>query len=312
MQDALQVDGSNPCLAKPVLSQAVAGWLDKDDIDDRISIRVKSEGDPASHISFVLRKDDKPAAFRQFLQPPAECSDQRAVVALSIALAIDNALLESLGVKPEPIELAETPPQPPPEARPKRRVPRPAPTVTPRPRPKPREPIRVHAFAEAFAALRLLPDPSLGGLAGIDASWPKGLEVRAAAMVTAPTRVEIADSEAELSLAAIRFDGCFRQPLAPLQIRSCAGIASGDVVAEGLGFDRDFGVALRWTAVIGRLDLLLPLGDVVAVNAGLDGVVPLIRSKFRVTDERGGDLATRQMPAAGLGALSGVRITLPE
>ncbi|MCA9598321.1 MAG: hypothetical protein KC776_33645 [Myxococcales bacterium] len=302
LSDALTVEPESACLSRQALADAVSTWLEKSELDDRIAIRVESEGDPPRNVSFVLKKDGKPAAFRQFLDPPKECSDLRAVIALSIALALDNALLTSLGVEPET-------PKPPPAPAP---APRPKSKPSSHPAPPPSPSVEVAAFAEAFAALRLLPEPAFGGLLGLGAAWPVGLEVRLSAMGTAPTRIAISNADAELQLAAARVDGCLRQRLAPVFVRGCAGGAVGHVVAEGVGFDRDFGVALPWTALGARVDVLIPVSPELTATAGVDGTLPLTRSTIRVVDESGGDVASRVMPPAGIAAIVGVSIALPR
>jgi hypothetical protein len=82
----LRLSTVSRCFDRESLAEEVAGWLERNTVDSRVSVRVSGvEGD----LSFTIAMNDEPPLVHRFADLPADCSAQRSAVALSIALAID-------------------------------------------------------------------------------------------------------------------------------------------------------------------------------------------------------------------------------
>ncbi|MDQ3035057.1 MAG: hypothetical protein M3Y87_21800, partial [Myxococcota bacterium] len=100
LADAITVASPDECLERDALVAHVETWLGRASIASELGVVV--EGD-ADEVSFLVTRGGEPIATRRFDRLPRACADRRAALSLAIALAIDAAILESLGIAP-PVE----------------------------------------------------------------------------------------------------------------------------------------------------------------------------------------------------------------
>ncbi|HEU4535200.1 MAG TPA: hypothetical protein VFS00_13825, partial [Polyangiaceae bacterium] len=159
LAEALRVVGGR-CWTSESLVAAVRAWLKRDEVDERLAIEVRHLRGPPERVIFVVRRPGARASERAFSDLRLPCDDQRAAVALSIALSIDATLLsrpEPPPVEP-PAEAAPAPPAPAPAPVPKPPAVEPAARRAPASRARP--PLPVRASVEAGAAFGALPAPA--------------------------------------------------------------------------------------------------------------------------------------------------------
>lgn len=88
--------GPSRCLTKKSIADSLAAWLERDDVDERLSIVVS---DVPDGVRFVVRRDKTLVGERTLEVSSLPCDDVRAAVGLGIASAIDETILTNLGVK---------------------------------------------------------------------------------------------------------------------------------------------------------------------------------------------------------------------
>ncbi len=291
--DALSTEGPTECISRDALAEQVAAWLERREIDARITVQVRVDGSPPDAISFVIKRSGKPVAWRQFLEPPQSCADAKAAVSLAIALAIDATILETLGVVVPPPVPTPTPRPPPP--------PRP-PEPSPAPVPEPPRTLDAGGALEGGALFRVLPATAVSGYGGLWVRWGL-LEVRLGALASFGVETPLGRGTVTTSLAATRLDACFVRAFGAASFRSCAGAATGQLSARGEGYEESRETLVRWTAMALRLGARLPVTGPLAASVALDGFSPVVRPRLVVVDAGGSGLHAEQTPAAG-GALA--------
>jgi hypothetical protein len=309
LTEAIEVS-EGACVTHGELVASVETWLGRGAIDRRIRIIVQ-EAEPGRP-SFVVLREDQPAAERRFRPSRIACPDLRAAVALAIALAIDATILQGL------LEPAPAPPPPPAPGPPPPR-PEPPPAAAPAPkatlgeRPAAAAPDAERSLAGEASALLfvgVLPELAWGG--SIAALVPAGpLSLRAAAWATLTSEVSVGEGSAELGMVAGEVTACVSRDLGSAGLRGCAGGAAGGWSAHGRGFDANRAAAIPWVAAVGGFGLELPVGGGAALVGRIHGYFPLVRPVLEVTDPAGAPLASREAPAAGLGASLGAMVGFP-
>lgn len=278
------------CLAEPALAAQVAGWLGRERFEGELGVRVEADaGSRGATIHIAHRGAD--VASRRFEHLPERCEDRRAVIALAIALALDAALLESLGVAaPEHGERSEptTPARPPAGERP-----------------------ALSLEAEALLFVELLPDVALAGSVAVAALLGEGVRVRLGAIATQRGGAPIASGSAELSLVGGRADGCFGRVVAPsVFVGGCAGAIVGAAFAEGRALLVTRTAEIPWVLAIGRAELRwLPL-DALAFTVGFDAHFAIVRPRLEVGDGAGGIVDARSVPGAGVAIALGAAMVI--
>ena len=311
VSEALTVEGGAECVEKSALVAQVVSWLERDAIDARLTVHVRVDGDPPDAVSFVVKRSGQPAAYRQFLKPPESCTDVRAAVSLAIALAIDATILETLGViapAPEPPAQPEPKPEPKPEPP---AQPEPKPEPPPPPLPPARSPIDVGAALDVVGLLRVLPAPAAGGYGGMWVRWTAGFELGFGVLATLPVETRLGEGTLRTSLVATRIDGCYFRAFEPAVFRSCVGVATGQVLAEGDGFDDSRDTLVRWTALAMRLGARMPVAPPLSIHLDLDGFSPIVRPRLDVLDPSGSRSTSESLPPFGAGIGGGALLTFP-
>lgn len=285
--DALSLEPGATCLEHDRLSEQVVTWLERDELDPRLTVVV--EGDPIEvrSLRFTLRDRGEVIAERAFAPGPSSCDDLHAVVALAIALAVDATVLESVGIGPavspppsvEP--RLDAPPEPEPE--PVRAVLEPTPTLDLSPRPS--RPWTLRAHAHGLLAINAPPTLGGGAAVGIEASWRDRIDLQLGAMATSAAPRAIAEGTLAVTLLAARVDLCAGPQLGRVRPRGCLGALAGNAVAQGRGFDQDGRVVLPWMAVAAGGDVRIAVHRRVALSLGLEGLLSVVQPVFYVRQE---------------------------
>jgi hypothetical protein len=163
LAEAVTVAEGDPCLDAEGLVAHVTTWLGRDRIAAELGVVVETG---AADASFAITRADERTATRRFDDLPTECPDRRAVIALAIALALDAAVLESIG-----IAAPERPPTEPPEDPPPPRAPageRPAFSLE----------------AEGMLLVEVLPELALAGAVSVSALVGAGVRIRGGVVAT--------------------------------------------------------------------------------------------------------------------------------
>lgn len=284
VSDILSLDPGATCLEHDRLTEQVVTWLERDEIDPRLSVVVEGNPTEVHTLRFTLWARGEVIAERVFAPGPSRCQDLHSVVALAIALALDATVLESVGIAASEPEIEPPPPRPPAvpppvvvQAEPR---PDPGPDLTPRERPW-------SWGLHGGGLISIGAPPPLGGGAelGAELSWRKRLDVQLGMIVTSAGPQPIEDATLDITLLAGRADVCGGPPMGRVRPRFCGGLVVGGAMAEGRGFVRDFQSVVPWVAAAFGGDLRVLLVDRLAVSFDLDGLVSLVRPVFDVREE---------------------------
>lgn len=312
--DALALDPGATCLEHDRLVEQVVTWLERDELDPRLTVVVVGDPIEVRTLRFTLQDRGTPIAERTFVPGPSSCDDLHSVVALAIALAVDATVLESVGIAPAPPR--EPAPAPAPAPRPE---PTPTPTIEPSPlpdlAPRPR-PWVLRASLRGLLTVGVPPTLGGGGQLGLEAGWRDLVDVQLGVLATSAGAQPVdagAQSSGEatltVSLVAGRADACVGPRLRRVRPRLCGGVLAGAALAEGRGFRDDYRATLPWLAVALGGDVRVGLSARTALSFGLDGLVSLVRPVFDVRE----DFEVRQLrdlPRFGAAIGMGVVVTL--
>jgi hypothetical protein len=239
----------------------------------------------------VTRVEDVRWTLQLSLTPPGSPASVRAVegrrcdelarATVSIlALALDPILVEP--ARPQPAK--PTPPAPPPS---------PPPTPT-----RPAEPARpVESVAGGplvFGGIDAVALPGVSAVLGVGAFASirdHRLELRGLTLLPREGELDDTSGGTFLLLAgALRY--CHRLVGQRPSLRACAGFEAGAMNGEGYGFDRNVAQTGLWLAPTLAAGLAVPLGDVLGVSLDVEGLVPLVRDRYRLD---GADVVHRPM-----------------
>jgi len=219
------------CLDAEQLVPAVARWLGRGEIDRRISIDVKRQGDA---VAYGLHRDGVLVGERKVTNLPPGCPELITALALSIAVAVEATFFGA--EEPPPPPATSRPPMPAPEPDDQVSAPAPrAPRRKMRADPRPAGPQAV-LTGELGVLWNTLPGvrPLVG--AGVEVAWASWLETRAAVLAATAARSPLGSGEVETELYAGRADACGTVPARPIKLGACAGVAWGFVASRGVGF----------------------------------------------------------------------------
>jgi len=220
---------------------------------------------------------------------------------------LDGDEVVAVAAEAQPVRDAEPPP--PPIASPP-----PAPPATPpappaAPPPRTRTPVR--------GALRLAAGVAYGDLPGVGPTlrlspallWPRlRLEIEAAYMPLRRSRLASDGSrgvDLQLAAAALRACPVFRR--GRIEFPICAGLEFGAMYGRGVGYPIAYEGRQLWAALHLMPTLQVVVHRQVALFAGLEGFVALVRPRFEVA----GAGALYRAPAGGVRGLLGVEVRFP-
>lgn len=292
LAEALIVEPGATCLDPARLLANVESWRDDPRVDIRVAIRVRgSDSDPHA-LEFVVAVADEVAVERGFNPAPPDCDDLHAVVALAIAIALDDTLAGELGIL--------APPEPPP---PVEQV-TPGDGDLPRERRKPTRPTRagpglaVSAAGGVFAGLT--PRLSAGGLVSFDIRPRDHFDVRLGALASYLPAFNLDTGRVAVTLAAGRFDLCWGTEPIEVRLRVCGGVAGGATVSRATGFADNFRRTTPWFAGLVGVDLAAHLIGPLALELRVEAVFPMQRTRLDVRSDAGQLLASEVFPVAGV------------
>ena len=283
--DAISVARESECLSVDALVPHLRVWLRRDEVESRVSVVVEEEGEGAS---FVVLHDGRPHAVRRFDRLPGPCEDRRAALALAIALAIDAAVLETLGVSAEPTEPVEAPPT---------SEPVPEPTI-------PRSSVRLEIALETQLLIEVLPEVAAGWQLGARVVVEDAFEVAIAGSVSSVSSSALGPGRVDVQLAGARLDLCARRPVEPITLRGCVGVASGAALGRGREVASAREAIVPFVGALARVGLAVTATEWLAFELSFDGWVAILRPRFDLVLTPGGLVAQSASLPVGGGALS--------
>ncbi|MFO7564530.1 MAG: hypothetical protein R6X02_17930 [Enhygromyxa sp.] len=295
LADALIVEPGVTCLDRATLLAHLRSWRDSDRIDRRVSVRVRGSDSNPRVLGFMVEGGEAPIE-RLFSPAPEDCADLHAIVALAIAIALDDTLAGELGIvaPPPAVEQIQAGDGDLPRER------------RPKPTPKRKGPgLSVTAAGGLFAGLT--PRLTGGGLVSFDIRPRDHFDLRIGALATHLPRFDLDSGRVAVTVAAGRFDLCWGTGPFAVRARMCGGLAGGATVSRGSGFSTNFQQTTPWFAGILGADLVAHLVGPLALELRLEGVFPFQRTRLDVRSEAGQLLATRRFPPVGLVLVAGPR-----
>jgi hypothetical protein len=292
--EAIQVEPGASCLDHATLLQHLQSWRSEPELDARIAVLVHGSDDPRQ-ISFEVWVGSTPWIERSFEAAPEQCTDRHAVVALAIAIALDDTLAEELGLiapaEPTPVE-----PTPVVQATDDEL---PLDDTDPIEAPRPRRPrMGVTLAAGMFGGLH--PQLGAGGLAGFDIRPLPHFDVRLSGFASHVAGLRFSEGTIGSTIAAGRLDLCWGTLPRSVRLRICGGFAAGALHAEPRGFDRNLPQTLPWLAALGGIDLVVLLVGPLALEVRIDGFVALQRNVLDLSMVTGETIGSLRYGPGGL------------
>lgn len=219
------------CLSPSALTDKTTGFLQRDQVDARLSMAVTMRGPDAF---FQLSRTGIVIGERLVPRRNLTCEEFLSVVALALAVAIDSALLAATSA--EEVEAAEdesVPVEPLPAVVPASPTSEP---VTKGPPPSPPKLAERHSLALTFepAVLSVLHEPTIGGALGLVVARHGVGRLGLTSLVTVPATTDLGGDRARVGLIAGRLDACLAPPVRMVPIAPCAGAIFGVHRAEGV------------------------------------------------------------------------------
>jgi hypothetical protein len=268
LRDALTLEAHATCLERDRLVERVARWLQRDQVDEGVEVRVRGSADDPNTVSFSIVRVSadgmKDRAERTMADAPADCDQLHSALALSIALAIDANPGEGGEPLPDDEALLAGPEEP--------------------------AYFALGAAVIAHASSGFLTDlaPALSLRAYV--AFVPWLELRAGGLgsllsgQSMPSRIGTRiEGSFDIGVLAGRLDVCGVHGLEQLRLVACAGGLVGTFVTRGSGFSADsFAQNRVYAAALVGFELQAELSRVVALAADVDLVIPLGNRQIRV------------------------------
>lgn len=300
-------------------------WLQRRDIDRRLSIEV---AEAPEGVRFIVRRDEAVLGERTLEIKKVPCEEIHAALGLGIAAALDATLLPSLGV-PAPAPPSPVPPPSPVSASPSLVPvsPAPSPPVAPVPSASPPVPPSsgapllpvsprkgwapiITTTVQGLVLVNVLPKVTLGVSPSVELAVARGFDLRAAALATGTTTVQLGVGTADAGLLGGLLDACAAIVVRDVvRLRGCGGVVAGVVSSAGAGFSASRSGTSPWVAPSVRADGRWAITRVFGLVAGVDGFFPGLKPELRVVDRMGNVLVARTFPLAGVGVSVGPSLT---
>lgn len=291
----MQVEAGASCLDHATLLEHLQSWRSDPELDTRIAVLIHGGDDPRT-IRFEIWVGSSVWIERSFEPAPERCADRHAVIALAIAIALDDTLAEELGLiapgeEPTPLESKPVVPATDDE--------RPMDELAPtQPEPARRARLGVTLAAGVFGGVH--PQLGAGGLASFDVRPLPHLDVRVGGFATHVADLRFSEGTIASTVAAGRIDLCWGTLPRTVRLRLCGGLAAGALHAKPRGFDRNLTQTLPWLAAIAGIDLVVLLVGPLALNLQVDGFVALQRNVLDLSTVNGDTVGSLRYDAGGL------------
>jgi hypothetical protein len=291
LAEALTVEPGATCLDRATLLGDIESWRDEPRVHVRVTIHVRGSDSNPHALEFVVAAGDEVVVERGFDPAPTDCADLHAVVALAIAIALDDALAVELGIVDAPdhpalVEQIEAGDGDLPRERGKPTTTRAGPSLA------------VTAAGGVFAGLS--PRLSAGGLLSFDIRPRDHFDVRLGALATYLPWFNLDAGRVAVTLAAGRFDLCWGTEPIVIRFRVCAGVAGGATVSRASGFASNFRRTTPWFAGLVGVDLAVHLIGPLALELRIEGVFPFQRTRLDIRSDSGQLLASELFPLVGV------------
>lgn len=302
LSDAISVQPGHTCLNEARLEARVARWLERDDVDARIRVEVFG-GEGPRDVRFVVRRLGEEPAQRKLQSVPEPCDQLHAAVALSVALAIDAALLDANEVSDaEALGPAQDTGQP---------VPR---HVEPPPDPNAFRPAFELELSAGFSSGLIPGEAPAGGLGGAF-SPVRWLALRLGVVATGKSGLGFPEVPGNYTawLAGGRLALCAVTVASErLAIDTCVGGALGVFGTRGDGGLPGVGQSdySTWGAVLGGVAGALRLDGPLALALSVELIAPLQSRTTELLRDDGSVAAFTDLSPVGLAATLGFRYRL--
>jgi hypothetical protein len=282
LAEAVELEPGETCLERDVLTRRVARWLERDTVDERIRIEVR--GGAMNSVKFTIHVGEGHKAERAIHDASLDCDQLHSALALSIALAIDAALMDAERARAGGEAL-----------------------------PSDDELLEVGAegaggrsgsgyFKLALGVLGhatsgLLTDVAFGASLRIEIGLLRWLDLRAGVFGSALDDQTLPGIPGRFSvdLIAGRLEACVSHDLRQLRLSLCSGGLLGSFRTRGEGFSGDsFTQSEPWAALSAGVELQAQLTGWLSLAAGADAVVPLHRRAIVVLDPESMPLTSRE------------------
>lgn len=296
--DVISLSPGSTCLDEARLEARVGRWLERDTVDRRVRVHVVGGASPTD-VRFVLYRAGGEPAERVLESPPEDCENLTAALALSIALAIDAAILEHFSL-PDDEKLVEV------------REPKPTPGLLDSMLPTP----EAHRFSVQLGlsgglTTGLLTAVAPAGRASLHGAIAPWLEARLSGLYTKARNQrlpQVPSVEFDAEVWAGRGDLCAIVPATKwLTAAGCAGFQGGVFITQprrGLSAGGRVAKAL-WAIGLG-LEARIVLTDWFSLAIYADLSLPLRKRTIMVRDESGQPIGTgRSLLPAGVMAGAG-------
>lgn len=300
LADALVVEPGATCLDRATLLSDLESWRDDPRVDLRVSIRVRGSSGDSRSLEFAVAVGDELVVERSFDPAPSECADLHAVVALAIAIALDNTLAGELGIVEAvdplaPVDQVEADDGD-------------LPRDSTRPRSSTRRGPALALTAAAGVFAGLTPRLSAGGLLSFDIRPRDHFDVRVGGLATHLPNFALDEGEVAVTVAAGRVDLCWGTEPITVRLRLCGGVAGGATVSRGRGFAGNFQRTTPWFAGLAGVDVSVELIGPLALELRIEGVFPFQRTRLDVRSDAGQLLASERFPVVGVLVAVGPRL----
>lgn len=300
LAEALQVEPGASCLEPTTLLEHLASWRGDDLLDARLAVLVVGSAADPRAIRVEIWVGPELWIERSFEAAPERCADRHAVVALAIAIALDDTLAEELGlIAPlEPDDSGE--PNPPAEPEPTEQVHEdelPSDDSATSEALGRRTKLGLTAAAGVFGGVH--PQLAAGGSLTFDMRPRPHFDLRVGAMATHAPTLRFLEGSVASTVAAGRVDLCWGTLPRTIRLRLCGGFAGGALVAQARGFARNYDRTYPWMALLAGIDLVIQLVGPLALELRIDGFAALQRNILEI-DEASATVGSLGYPAGGL------------
>ena len=279
LTDAIHVEPGATCLDADGLAGEVATWLDTDQVDDDVWVRVEGSADDPRVAWFEMGRGHHVLAHRRFDPGPARCEHLEAMLGLAIALAIKVSLVEELTGQAPPAKAPEAPKSEPSET--------------------------WAAGADALAAVAVVPGLSGGLDVRVEKPLPPNFVVRLGALGLAGGRGTFDHVAGSFSaeVAALRVDVCVRQILRAgslaVRIGGCTGLLAGALFLQGRDFAASRSAVAAWSALGTGVDVAVDVGAHWSLEAQTGALLPFGHTTVGAASATGSVVDSRELASVG-------------